>query len=207
MARQPPSGRLAHMLAHPEESLGFLLKQVHHLMRLGIEARMRAADLHMTHAHAVTLHSLMASPGASGAELARAATVTPQTMNSILVTLEQQGMITRRPDARHGRILATFVTDKGRRQFGLGVGAAEGFIGEMEASLSDSERQQLRTLLQRCLANLSAITGIAIEHPVPVPARPVQDDQPPQRRQSRSAAAKRRVRAPARGAAARDRTT
>ncbi len=206
MARQPPSGRLAHMLAHPEESLGFLLKQVHHLMRLGIEARMRQADLHMTHAHAVTLHSLMASPGASGAELARAATVTPQTMNSILVTLEQQGMIIRQPDARHGRILATFVTDKGRRQFGRGVGAAEGFIEEMEASLSDSERQQLRRLLQRCLANLSLITGIAIEHPVPVPGSSVQDKQP-RRPQPRGSAAKRRARSPARGAAAKDRTT
>ena len=197
MARQQPSGRLAHMLAHPEESLGFLLKQVHHLMRLGIEARMRGVQLHMTHAHAVTLHSLMASPGASGAELARAATVTPQTMNGILVTLEQQGLITRRPDVRHGRILATHVTDQGRRQFERGVGAAEGFIKDMEASLSETERRQLRRLLQRCLASLSTITGVDIERPVPVPNHsttgapaPKKRAKSPGRRRARDAATK-----------------
>jgi len=181
------------MLAQPDDSLAFLLKQVHHLMRLGIEARMRGARLHMTHAHAVTLHSLMASPGASGAELARAAAVTPQTMNSILVTLEQQGLITRQPDARHGRILATFVTEKGKRQFERGVGAAESFINEMEASLSAAERQQLRALLQRCLANLSSITGMEVERPIPITSPPVLDKKP-RRRPARSTIAKRPAR-------------
>ncbi len=202
MARQRPTGRLAEMLERPEDSLGCLLKQVHHLMRLGMESRMRAARTHMTHAHAVTLHSLLASPGASGAELARAATVTPQTMNSILVTLEQQGMITREPNSRHGRILATYVTEKGQRQFDAGVGAAEGFIEEMEASLTNAERRQLRRLLQRCLASLSAITGVEVERPIPVPTRPVLDKQA-SRRPKLDAATKRA----ARGATAKRRTT
>jgi DNA-binding MarR family transcriptional regulator len=148
-------------MAHPERSLGFLVKQVHHLMRLGIEERMRAARLdHMTHAHAVTLHSLIAAPGCSGAELARAAMVTPQTMNAILVTLEAQGLVERKPNPQHGRILATFITEKGRRHFERGVAAADGFLESMEAALSPTERRNLRRLLLRCLQQLGAMTGV-----------------------------------------------
>jgi DNA-binding MarR family transcriptional regulator len=155
------SERALDIMAHPERSLGYLLKQVHHLARQGIEQRMRGARLeNMTHAHAVTLHSLIAAPGCSGAELARAAMVTPQTMNAILVNLESQGLVERRPDPSHGRILATFVTDKGRRHFERGVAAAEGFLQEMETALTTQERQELRRLLIRCLQRLGAMTGV-----------------------------------------------
>jgi DNA-binding MarR family transcriptional regulator len=161
MSRRSTPDRTVDLMAHPEASLGFLLKQVHHLTRLGIEERMRAARLEqMTYAHAVTLHSLIATPGCSGAELARAAMVTPQTMNSIIVNLETQGLVERKPDPSHGRILLTFITEKGRRHFERGVAAAEGFLEEMETALTASERRDLRRLLMRCLQRLGAMTGI-----------------------------------------------
>jgi DNA-binding MarR family transcriptional regulator len=161
MPRRSTVERAVDLMAHPERSLGFLVKQVHHLMRLGIEQRMREARLdQMTHAHAVTLHSLIAAPGCSGAELARAAMVTPQTMNAILVNLETQGLVERKPDPKHGRILATFITEKGRRHFERGVVAAEGFLDGMETALSPAERRNLRHLLLRCLQQLGTMTGV-----------------------------------------------
>jgi DNA-binding MarR family transcriptional regulator len=161
MPRRPTTERGLELLDHPERSLGFLIKQVHHLMRLGIEERMRAAKLdNMTHAHAVVLHSLTNSPGASGAALARDAMVTPQTMNGILVNLESQGLIERRPDPSHGRILGTFITDKGLRHLARGVAAAEGFLQLMEGVLTSGERQELRRVLLKCLKSLGQITGV-----------------------------------------------
>lgn len=160
MPRRIPIERGRDLLAQPEQSLGYLLKQVHHLMRQGIEQQMRTVRLeNMTHAHAVTLHSLTSQPGASGADLARGAMVTPQTMNAILVNLETQGLIERRPDPSHGRILATYITDKGRRHLERGVSAAERFLDDMESALTASERRELRRLLQKCLGRLGSLTG------------------------------------------------
>lgn len=60
------------------------------------------------------LCSLEAEPGASNAQLARRAFVTAQTMQSMLVKLERAQLIARTPDAEHGRIQRTELTDKGR---------------------------------------------------------------------------------------------
>ena len=60
------------------------------------------------------LASLEAEPGASNAALARRAFVTPQTMQGMLVKLERAGLIARAPDADHGRIQRTELTEAGR---------------------------------------------------------------------------------------------
>ena len=67
-----------------EANLGYAIKQAHHLMRAAIEQRTRAAGLDMSLPHLAALFLLSETPGLSGAQLARWAMVTPQTMNQIL---------------------------------------------------------------------------------------------------------------------------
>src|SRR5918995_3660068 len=62
------------------------------------------------------LSVLAREPGASGADLARACTTTPQAMNGVLATLERESLIGREPHPTHGRILQATLTSEGRRR-------------------------------------------------------------------------------------------
>ncbi len=141
----------------PEEHLGYLLKQAHQLMRAAIENRARAADLGLTFPHMAALFLLSETPGLSGAQLARWAMVSPQTMNKILTRLETDGLIVREPDPEHGRILRARVTAVGMERFARGVAMADALIGEAQADFSDAERAELLRLLAKCQDNLLCI--------------------------------------------------
>ena len=80
------------------------------------------------------LNFLEIEPGASNAELARRAFVTPQTMQAILVSLERAGLISRTPHPEHGRIQMTKLTAKGRKA----LEAASGIVADAEARLRDA---------------------------------------------------------------------
>jgi len=144
-------------MAAVEGNLGYALKQAHHLMRAAIENRTRAAGLGMTLPHIAALFLLSETPGLSGAQLARWAMVTPQTMNQILTRLEIDGLIVREPDPEHGRILRARVSDFGQQQFQRGCELADSLIDEAQAGLSAAERGELLRLLGRCQDNLLRI--------------------------------------------------
>jgi hypothetical protein len=69
-------------------------------------------------------------PVLSGAELARDAMLTPQSVNAIVVHLERAGLLERRPDGRDHRLRRIYVSQAGRqapcqrRTCGEGVGHA-----------------------------------------------------------------------------------
>lgn len=96
----------------PHETLGYALKRAQQAMRLHMDRQLKEIGLNAPQYN--VLASLEAEPGASNARLARRAFVTPQTMQAMLVTLEQSGLIERLPDAEHGRIQRTELTEKGR---------------------------------------------------------------------------------------------
>lgn len=96
----------------PYETLGYALKRAQHAMRLHMDRQLKEIGLNAPQYN--VLASLEAEPGASNARLARRAFVTPQTMQAMLVNLEQSGLIERSPDAEHGRIQRTELTVKGR---------------------------------------------------------------------------------------------
>lgn len=143
--------------ARPEAHLGYLLKQAHQLMRAAIENRARAAGLTMTFPHMAALFLLSETPGLSGAQLARWAMVSPQTMNQILTRLESDGLIVRERDPEHGRILRARVTDLGMQRFERGVAMADGLIEEAQSDFSAGERAELLRLLTKCQDNLLQI--------------------------------------------------
>lgn len=61
----------------------------------------------------VTLFSVAHLQPTSGAQLARAAQTTPQTMSAILTTLDDKGLITRKPSAAHQKVLEVRLSPAG----------------------------------------------------------------------------------------------
>lgn len=96
----------------PHETLGYALKRAQQAMRLHMDRQLK--DIGLSAPQYAVLASLEAEPGASNAALARRAFVTPQTMQAMLVKLEQSGLVERSPDSEHGRIQRTLLTADGK---------------------------------------------------------------------------------------------
>jgi DNA-binding MarR family transcriptional regulator len=91
--------------------LGYLLRQAQAANRLRLERAL--ADLGVTPPQFVVLTMLNAYPGLSGAELARVALLTPQTVGVIIGNLERGGAIRKSPHPVHGRMLQWTLTPRG----------------------------------------------------------------------------------------------
>ena len=96
-----------------EGHIGYLLRQASAAHRNRMERAL--ADLGITPPQFSVLTMLVAYPMISGADLARIALLTPQTVSLIVANLERAGAIQRHPDAVHGRILHIEATESGRR--------------------------------------------------------------------------------------------
>src|SRR5216684_6689141 len=82
--------------------LGYLLRQAQAATRLTLERAL--ADLGVTPPQFAVLTMLKAYPGLSGADLARVALLTPQTVGVIIRNLERDGAIRKTPHPVHGRV-------------------------------------------------------------------------------------------------------
>ena len=76
-----------------QRQLGYELRRAELAWRKTLEGPLR--ELGLTLPQYSTLRALERAPGASSAELARSALVTPQTMNALVLQLEQAELITR----------------------------------------------------------------------------------------------------------------
>lgn len=95
------------------------------------------------------LRQLANEPGLSGAELARRLLITPQGVQLALKALEQRGLVERRPDPQHARILQVFLTDEGRAVAAAVVSDAIAAHEAVFGVLTPEEQQTLRDLLAR----------------------------------------------------------
>lgn len=128
--------------------IGYGLKIAQYRLRQRLEAELAGTGVSVSQ-NAVLL-AIGDSPRISNASLARAAFVTPQSMQGMLVTLERDGFIVRTPHPEHGRIIMTELTKKGRTAAQAGMIAAEAVERQMLSNLTDDEAELLRDLLQRC---------------------------------------------------------
>jgi DNA-binding MarR family transcriptional regulator len=101
----------------PDGHIGYLLRQATAAVRAAHDSALAAAQL--TTPQFLVLNLLDAYPGASGAELARTAQLTPQTMNLIVRKLEREGLIERVEHETHGRVLRIGLTGKGSQRLRL----------------------------------------------------------------------------------------
>lgn len=115
--------------------LAYLLRQAQAAARLTLERRL--ADLGITPPQFSVLTMLRAYPGLSGADLARVALLTPQTVGVIIRNLERDGAIRKSPHPVHGRVLQWTLTRRG-------------------GALLDRCRRPVQALERRLVAGLSA---------------------------------------------------
>jgi DNA-binding MarR family transcriptional regulator len=121
------SQKVGSRLGDPYATIGFALKQAQQALRTHLDAGLR--EIGLTTPQYAVLAFLSVEAGASNAELARRAFVTPQTMQAILVALERSGFIARTPHPEHGRVQKTELTAIGRRA----LEAASGIVADAEA--------------------------------------------------------------------------
>jgi DNA-binding MarR family transcriptional regulator len=115
--------------------LAYLLRQAQGATRLTMERAL--ADLGVTPPQFAVLTMLRAYPALSGADLARVALLTPQTVGVIIRNLERDGAIRNTPHPVHGRVLQWTLTRRG-------------------GALLDKCRRPVKTLERRLVAGLSA---------------------------------------------------
>lgn len=132
--------------------VGYNLKITQHRLRQRMDAELMR--LGITTAQNAALLAVARNPRISNAALARAAFVTPQTMQGILVNLERSGLIVRRPHPVHGRIIMTELTKAGQKAVVAGSKAADVVERRMLSTLSTEEIKLLCDLLKRCAAAL-----------------------------------------------------
>jgi DNA-binding MarR family transcriptional regulator len=136
----------------PDGAVGYLLRQAQLALRRAIDTALR--DMGLTTPQFSLLSVLDVEPGLSGAELARASMLTPQTTNGIIAALERDGRIHRAAHPRDRRLLQIAVTAAGRS---LVVQARERVLEverRMTADLSDTQRTQFRRWLVACARSL-----------------------------------------------------
>ena len=135
-----------------DDRIGYLLKRTQSVLRAAMDKELSHKGL-TTPQYAV-LSTLQATPGCSGAELARRSFVTAQTMQRLLETLESAQLLTRAPHPESGRTQVVTLTTRGRRLVTACHARVEAIEERMLAGLSDGEQRRLAGLLHHCLAAL-----------------------------------------------------
>jgi DNA-binding MarR family transcriptional regulator len=132
--------------------IAYLLRQAQAAVRQALDARLAAAGV--TTPQFVVLNLLDAYPGASGAELARVAQLTPQTLNLVVRKLERDGLIGRTEHETHGRVLRMALTPVGRKRLRQCKELADGVERRLVASLDAGSERRLRRWLAEVATSL-----------------------------------------------------
>ncbi len=121
--------------------IAYLLRQAQAATRLTLERAL--TDLGVTQPQFAVLTMLNAYPGLSGADVARVALLTPQTVGVIIGNLERDGAIQKTPHPVHGRVLQWTLTRRG-------------------AGLLDQCRRRVTIVERRLVTGLSANAEVTI---------------------------------------------
>jgi DNA-binding MarR family transcriptional regulator len=105
------------------------------------EMRLRLAEWDLSVPEFTALAVLKRRPGLSNAQLARRSLVRPQSMNEILVKLEERGLLRRDVDPDHARILRAALTQEGLQLLAAAERAVKAIQDELFADVPEPERQ------------------------------------------------------------------
>jgi DNA-binding MarR family transcriptional regulator len=143
-------------LPEPGADVGFALRQVVQTLRQNIEAALRARGIELSFVHAMVLKTLAKEPGISGAQLARRTSVTAQSMNGLLKSMERHGLVVREPHPENRRTDCWYMTTRGLQEMQKGGEIVDGVMGRIRASMSKADAAKLVDLLEQCAAALQA---------------------------------------------------
>jgi DNA-binding MarR family transcriptional regulator len=183
----PPAGWPA---LPAKEQVGFLLKALQHTLRQNLDQALRKQGVELSFAHLACLFNLHYHPGISGAQIARRAMVSAQTMNSALHALEHDGLIERRPHPDSRRADSWSLTEAGLEALASAREVGTAIFGRMLGPLKEDEVEAFADYLRRCLR---ALDGGAEVLDSPSPSLDEGVRAPPQRRQKAGVSSTRNV--------------
>ncbi|MDX2529778.1 MarR family winged helix-turn-helix transcriptional regulator [Streptomyces europaeiscabiei] len=139
--------------ADPSTRMGYLAWQVVHVMGTRLERALRSLDL--TAAQHNALQHVVWAPGISAAEIARRTGFTPQSMGAAVNALVDRGLLMRREHPSNRRTVQLAITDSGASIAERALDVVERLDMEALAVLAPAEREVVRSLLLRMLAEIN----------------------------------------------------
>lgn len=140
------------MPASVAKRLGYALKRAQHALRVSMDEALR--PLALTTPQYAVLSAVETEPGLSNARLARAAFVTPQSMQGIVANLERDGLLERFPDPGHGRVLRSELSEAGRKTLLLAHQAVRVVEERMVVVFGADGADRVAAQLSRCADEL-----------------------------------------------------
>ncbi len=137
-------------------TLGFLLRDTSRLMRRRFVRRAREVGLPLNRSEASVLLHVDREPGISQAHLAEQLDLEPISLVRLIDSLQQAGLIERRPHAHDRRIRTLWLTDAAQPVLALVLSIALEVRTQALARIPDAERERLLDLLVAVRANLAA---------------------------------------------------
>lgn len=131
--------------------LGYLLRQASAATRNAVERALE--DLDVTQPQFLVMTLINAYPGSSGADIARAAMLTPQTVSLIIANLERDGRLTRVVSPTHGRVHRMELTENGKAL----LARCRERTAQIEARLAASIPPGLEPTIRRWLVDIASL--------------------------------------------------
>jgi DNA-binding MarR family transcriptional regulator len=139
------------------QRLTYLVKRLEMAERARMEEVLR--PLGVTLHQYTALSILERREGLSSAQLARRHVVTPQAMHQLIVTMERDRLIERRPDEANRRILRAWLTGHGSRVLRACHRAVDEVEERMLSGLTPAEGVAFGLALERCLEALTVASA------------------------------------------------
>ncbi len=146
-------------LAEPGADLGFALRQLMQTLRQSVDSGLRGRGIDLSFVHGMVLRTIAREPGISGAQLARRTTVTAQSMNSLLRSMESTELVVRERHPENRRTDCWYLTGIGLRQLEQAGEVVDLVMGRIRASITKADAARLVELLHQCAAALQTGAG------------------------------------------------
>lgn len=141
-------------LPEPGADIGQAIRTLMHSFRHCMDAGLRERGIEASFVHGMVLKNLALEPGLSGAQLARRALVTPQSMNGVLKSMETTQLVVREKHPENRRTDCWYITTTGLKQFEQAGEVVEQVMGRIRGAMSKSDAARLVELLHQCAAAL-----------------------------------------------------
>jgi DNA-binding MarR family transcriptional regulator len=141
-------------LSEPGEDIGFAIRQLMQTLRQQVDTRLRARGIDLSFVHGMVLRTIAREPGISGAQLARRITVTAQSMNGLLRSMESTGLVVREKHPENRRTDCWFLTSLGLKQLQQAGEVVDQCMARIRSSISKVDAVRLVELLHQSAAAL-----------------------------------------------------
>jgi DNA-binding MarR family transcriptional regulator len=109
---------------------------------------------HVTSAQLRFLHEVKEHPGSSGAQMARACYVTPQSAQAMMARAVERGWVVRGSDAENHRLVTARLTPAGERLLAYADGVLARLEAEVWSGVAVRDLKDMNSIIERAINNL-----------------------------------------------------